>query len=279
MDNQKITQPHGMKNQHMKTIEASPKPILRRLLPPLTIMLILLMAGTWALLWQQHSQRLSADAVTHISAINDLLRISLNHQVVGLTTTLQTITADPTVRKNLREGDSKRLLATWQPVFETMHRENNLTHFYFLDKKRVCLLRVHKPEKRGDIINRFTAIEAERTGKTASGIELGPLGTFTLRVVKPVFEGGKLVGYVELGKEIEDVLQILHTRLGIQLAAIINKEHLTRQTWEDGMRLLGREADWNRMSHSVVIYASEDRLPDSFASWIESIDKKMFMKK
>ena len=103
-------------------------------------------------------------------------------------------------------------------LFESLHREHALTHLYFFDKNRVCLLRVHKPEKHGDLINRFTAIEAERTGKTASGIELGPLGTFTLRVVQPVFEGQTLLGYVELGKEIEDVLQALHTGSGLHVA-------------------------------------------------------------
>jgi hypothetical protein len=33
-------------------------------------------------------------------------------------------------------------------------------------------------------------------------------------VVQPVFDRGVLVGYVELGKEIEDVLSGLHTRSG-----------------------------------------------------------------
>jgi len=138
------------------------------------------------------------------------------------------------VQKALREGDADRLLAAWRPVFETLHRENRLTHFYFFDANRVCLLRVHKPEKRGDLIDRFTAREAERTGKSASGPELGPLGTFTLRVVQPVFEGGKLAGYVELRKEIEDVLQTLHTQSGNQLAVVIRKEYLKRQDWENG---------------------------------------------
>jgi CheY-like chemotaxis protein len=45
------------------------------------------------------------------------------------------------------------------------------------------------------------ALKAERTGKTASGIELGPLGFLTLRVVQLIFEGGELAGYVGLGKD------------------------------------------------------------------------------
>lgn len=132
-------------------------------------------------------------------------------------------------------------------------------------RRRVCLLRVHKPEKSGDRIDRFTALEAERRGKTASGIELGPLGTFTLRVVSPVFEGRRLLGYVELGKEIEEVLQTLHTGTGDRLAVMIYKEYMDRKTFETGMRFLGREADWDRFPHSVMIYASEGCPPTAFA--------------
>ncbi|MDP2854480.1 MAG: response regulator [Smithellaceae bacterium] len=258
----------------IRRVNASPKPILRSLLPPLTAMVLLMIAGTGALLWQQQQQRIAGNTASIKAYEKDLFRASLNQQIIGLATALQPITADPTVQKALRKGDAESLLAVWQPVFKTLNIENNLTHFYFFDKNRVCLLRVHKPDKRGDLINRFTALEAERTGKTASGLELGPLGTFTLRVVKPVFADGALVGYVELGKEIEDILQTLHTRLGIQLAATISKEHLNRQTWEEGMRLLGREADWNRLPQSAVIYSSQGRLPDAFASWVESLDKK-----
>jgi PAS domain S-box-containing protein len=250
-----------------RKVDASPRPVLRRLLPPLAAMVVVLTASAGAILWQQHQRSLAGEIAAGTSDIFGDLRVALNQEASGLAMAAQPIAGDATVQKALREGDADRLQAAWRPVFETMHRENHLTHFYFFDKNRICLLRVHKPEKRGDVINRFTALEAQRTGKTASGIELGPLGTFTLRVVQPVFEGGALVGYVELGKEIEEVLDVLHTRFSVQLAVVIRKEHLKRQDWEDGMRLLGREADWDRITNSAVAYASQGRLPDAFALW------------
>ncbi|MEI8196219.1 MAG: PAS domain-containing protein, partial [Phycisphaerae bacterium] len=199
------------------------------------------------------------------------LRVDVDNQAAGLAATAQPIAADPKVQKALRAGDAARLLADWQPVFQTLHQNNHLTHFYFFDAQRVCLLRVHKPNQHGDRIERFTAREAERTGKSASGLELGPLGTFTLRVVQPIFEGGTLVGYVELGKEIEDVLEAQRDRTGLELAVVIHKEYLNQQEWENGMRLLGREAAWDHLSQNVVSYASQGRLPDVFASWVDPI--------
>ena len=39
----------------------------------------------------------------------------------------------------------------------------------------------------------------------ASGIELGPLGTMTLRVVIPWRVDGVLIGYIELGKDLDEI--------------------------------------------------------------------------
>jgi PAS domain S-box-containing protein len=248
---------------------AAPKPLLRRLLPPLAAMVILLLAAAGLLLRQQYQNQLAEEIAAGTSEASGNLHAALDRQAVGLAAALLPIASDVTVQKALREGDAARLLAGWQPAFETLRRENNITHFYFSDTNRICLLRLHNPEMHGDLISRFTATEAERTGRTVSGIELGKMGTFTLRVVRPVFEGTRLVGYVELGKEIEDALRILNTRPGVQLAAAIYKKNLNREAWENSMRLLGREADWNRLTHNVIIYATQGRLPDAFASMVD----------
>ncbi len=253
------------RSRRVSGIDASPKPVLQRLLAPLMLMIVVFFTGAGALLWHQQQRHLTDQTQAQSTAVAANLQTALKRQAEGLAAVLQPIVADPRVLRALSAGDITRLLADWQPVFNTMRRENELTHFYFFDNHRVCLLRVHKPVKHGDRIDRHTAREAERTGKTASGIELGPLGTFTLRVVKPVFNGAELLGYVELGKEIEDILESLHTNASNQLAVVIGKDHIDRQAYESGMRFLGRKAEWPRLPNSVIIYASHGRLPDAFA--------------
>jgi PAS domain-containing protein len=241
-----------------------PPPILRRLLPPLAAMVTLLMLGAGALLWQQHRQRLAAEITADVTEVTGDLRVALEQQTALLNAYAETVVASPTLGRALRERDVEALLAAWQPEFERLRRDGGVTHFYVLDAQRLCLLRLHRPEQRGDRIERFTALAAERTGCTASGIELGSLGTFTLRVVHPVFDGATLLGYVELGREIEDVLQTLHTRSGNHVAVTLSKAVLERSAWESGMRALGREPEWDRLPDSVVAYASQGRLPDAF---------------
>ncbi len=247
-----------------RRVKASPKPVMRRLLVPLATLVIVFTAIAGFLLWQQQRQRLADSFAADMADVSNDLQVALHQQSSGLEVATQAIATDPRAQKALREGNIENLLAVWSPIFETLRRDSGITHFYFLDKNRVCLLRVHRPENHGDRIDRFTALEAERTGKASSGVELGTLGTFPLRVVQPVFEAGTLVGYVELGKEIEDILRTLYLRSGKHLTVTIQKQLLNRQNWEESMRLLGREPEWDRLSQNVVLYTSFGKLPDAF---------------
>jgi len=252
-----------------RRIAASPAPVTRRLLPFMAAMAVVLVAGAMLLPWHLQ-QSLLAERGHAISAeIMSDFTDAKEQRLRSLAMAVQSIALDATVRDALATRDAERLQADWSGLYDTLRREQSVTHFYFFDADRVCLLRLHQPDRRGDQIDRFTAREAERTGTTAAGLELGPLGTFTLRVVQPVRAGGRLVGYVELGKEVEDVLQSRLTRAGVQVALAIGKTHLPRQTWEAGMHRLGREADWDRLPNSVLIYASQGRLPEAFAACVD----------
>ena len=165
------------------------------------------------------------------------------------------------LRAALRAQDREHLLAQCGPIFARLREEHSITHFYFHRPDRVNLLRMHKPDKSGDLINRFTAREAARTSRTATGVELGVLGTFTLRVVQPVFEGEELLGFLELGKEVEDILEDIHEEHEVDLALSIRKENLDRQMWEAGMKMLGRQSDWNRFPNVVLTYTSMPVFP------------------
>ncbi len=234
----------------------SPKPVLRRLLPGLTVILLLLIgAGYWGLMGVQENHLRHTSLLAKRQAADDLDQL-LAEQARGLEAVQVLMLLDAELVAALEARDRDRLLELSEPMFDELNASYEVTHFYFSDTNRVCLLRVHKPEKYGDRFDRFSAVEAERTGRTASGIELGPLGTFTLRVVRPVFDQRQLLGYLELGKEIEDVLDAIVKYEGVHTIVAIRKDALVRPQWEAGMAMLGREADWNRLPEHVVIHAS-----------------------
>jgi len=253
--------------------DANVKPVQRQLLVPLTIVLLLLIGGFGAtMLSLQHGKIDEGNQQILEDASQDFQEI-LAQQSHMLTAIEDVLLHNPILRDALKKNDHKVLLETYQKIFSQLKTDHNITHFYFHRPDRVNLLRVHKPEKHGDVINRFTTREAERTGQTASGIELGKFGTFTLRVVQPVFDNERLIGYLELGKEIEDILNTIAEKDHVELTALIYKTDLNRENWEAGRRMLSQEANWNQFSREVVIYSSLDRIPETTKHLTESEDQ------
>ena len=78
---------------------------------------------------------------------------------------------------------------------------------------------------------------------------MGKTGLLTLRVAQPVFDGNRLLGYVELGKEIESLLPRLRPadEHAYRFAVLLHKERIERANWENGMQMLGRQADWEAL--------------------------------
>ncbi|MCP5124064.1 MAG: PAS domain S-box protein [Gammaproteobacteria bacterium] len=243
-------------------MQADQHNLLRRVLNSLLLLIATTTLSVSGLMIQ-HNWRMEYEALhRQASEWANELRLDLDdvmtREVHGLQQTLQVISAQSALKQALAQEDAARLQADWMEVFGRLRAEHNVTHFYFISRDRTCLLRLHLPQLRGDRINRHTALEAERTGKTAWGVEIGRTGVLTLRVVKPVFEGDRLVGYVELGKEIEPLLATLRSpdKHASVYAILLHKEHIDQASWETGMRMMGRKADWGLLPHYVVEFMS-----------------------
>ena len=148
-------------------------------------------------------------------------------------------------------GDRDRLFDLAEPLFHRFKTVHRIDHLCFNDKERINLLRVHERERHGDLADHYTMLAAERTGEASSGAELGPLGTFTVRAAVPWYDGDTLIGYLELGEEIEEILRDVSEEHAAEVAVTIRKSALQREQWEAGMRLLGRDANWSRLADDV----------------------------
>jgi hypothetical protein len=113
--------------------------------------------------------------------------------------------------------------------------------------------------------------EAYQRGQTASGIELGPLGTFVLRVVSPWVINGKIQGYMELGREISPVAEHIKRSLNVELFLTINKGYLKRSDWEDGQAMLGLKGDWNQFPNYILVNETAKKLPDDVYGYIRGL--------
>ena len=226
----------------------------RALLIPLAIGLValLLVVGVAELLRDRSAieqQRTSA-----IDGVKSALKLAIERDSDKLRALLEVLARDRELRDAFTRRDRESLLKAAHPAFERLRAEHGITHYYFIAPDRRMFLRVQAPERHGDEITRHTLKAAERTGQPSSGLELGPMGVFTLRVVHPwTGEDGRTIGYIELGIEIDRTLEQLQALTGIGLYSLIEKKHVVRERWEAGMRMVGRSGEWDRLPEHVLV--------------------------
>ena len=168
------------------------------------------------------------------------------------------------------ERDLPTLMGLAQRVGQRLKREFGIGQACsFIAPNRTIFLRVHQPERRGDLIDRSTLLTAEQTGEDSWGIELGPLGTFTLRYVRPWKQGGKTVGYLELGIEVEHLVDQLARQMNLELLTVIWKKHTTREKFEAGRQTFGFAGEWDAYPDFVVAHQSLRSYPREVPYWLE----------
>ncbi|PLX97482.1 MAG: hypothetical protein C0622_12985 [Desulfuromonas sp.] len=250
-----------------ENLAVNQKLVQKRLLLPIGIIFVGLFIAFSVYFFNLQKQELRRDCNGILINSQAEFAHILQQQTSSLRAILEALQRDDFLVAGLRAADRDLLFGKYADLFISLRNEHNVTHFYFHTSDRVNLLRVHMPDRYGDQIDRFTAREAERTGLTASGIELGPLGTFTLRVVMPIRDQQGLVGYLELGKEIDDALSQLHSEHGMDYFVGIDKSYLNPAEWETGMRMLGEDADWDLYEDFVTVHRSSTALPVVGGLW------------
>ena len=123
---------------------------------------------------------------------------------------------------------------------------------------------MHAPLRFGDKIKRDTLLQAIESKAVSTGVEFGTFGQFVLRVVIPWVVEGQVVGYFELGEEIDHILNHL-ARSHIQdLVLTINKQFILDHQLDEteAFKRLSNSADQG--DSRFIINQTIDAIPASF---------------
>ncbi len=169
-----------------------------------------------------------------------------------LASVLETVVWNKDIKDIYLEGDRESLYSYTYPLFKELKEGYGITHWYFISLDGTAFLRVHNKDIYGDEITRFTFNQAKAKKEFVSGIELGKTA-YALRAIVPYYNEGELIGYVELGEEIDHFLEILERKNGAEMILVGDKRYLDEKKWGDAVDIAGVKNTWdNDRSHVII---------------------------
>ena len=244
------------------------KQIKLRILTPLGMGMLVLALITVFSFHRYNQIHLEEGIQAQASRVEEMFKVELTEDAKLMSGLLDFIQNDSCLQQAFTASNRSKLLQCATPIFQHVRKKYRVTHFYFHTLERTNFLRVHNPPRHSDFISRFTMADAATTKEIAHGIELGPFGHFTLRVVHPWYINGNLAGYIELGEEIDHITPEIKELIGGNLILLIKKEYLQRDKWEEGLKIMGRKGDWEQLADFVMIDHTINQWTPEFNSFI-----------
>lgn len=119
---------------------------------------------------------------------------------------VDTLAFDKRIKVALKSGSNAAIMNEFTDQFLILKEKNLITHWYFYNAKKKVLARLHNQTAYGEISIREGLELAIRTGRTQVEFSYGFAKILTLRVFKPIYEGTRLLGAIELGIDMSNLL-------------------------------------------------------------------------
>jgi PAS domain S-box-containing protein len=251
-------------------IDRAKRPVLGRLLIPLIILIIALITVSQIYIWQLYQNNLQKAVLQSSDDIQQDITKTIQQKTSSLLTISKLINHSSDLKNRLINNDKNLLFSEYSILFEELEKEIGLTHFNLIDSNFITILRLHSPNSFGDTITRETLRLAKSTKTTATGIETGTIGALTLRVVTPVIENDKVLGYVEVGIELTRILNLIYERRNVELSLLLFKNQFDIQFLENRLNLLYDNVNLNKFERAVLIYSTTQIESMEFEEFVNS---------
>jgi len=242
----------------------------RILIPLAVVFVFLLMAFAYVIYLQKHTHA-KLEYENSLRAMGPAMEIIQEEHADRLATALAVLRQDEQLLAGLRRRDRELLLRSAVPVYNQLKARYGISHWCFLDADRVTILSVDDPAHSGQVSQHRTLERARDTGKLAFGVELARSGALTLRVVMPWWDNGELIGYTELGEDLNSVATDLGRLFGVQGHLLLYKRYLRREDWEARTPRNEQSDAWDRFPSVVVASQAKTALPAALTPHISRV--------
>ncbi len=238
-----------------------PRRVKARFIAPLALVLIFIMGVFAVAILRVEADIRDQDIAERTAAVGKLFVQKLDKDTNLMMATMRTMMTNQSIEQAFLNLDRKALSRQLGPLFASLRDQHRITHLYLTGPDLINLYRFHSPNEFGDKIDRLTTVKARDMQVAVHGLELGALGTLTLRLVMPWQRDGHVVGYLEIGEEIEHLISEIRESLSVDMLVLVDKHMVSQQQWQNGQALMKREGNWDRLKSHVALAQTIDQLP------------------
>ncbi len=226
-----------------------------KLVLPLVLGLGLIAVATAVLMRFVHERAVDQAALRELEHAAEALTSQEESEKDRLAALAEAISGDESLAELLARREKAGLLAEAGPMFQQLRDAHGVTHWYFhdADPSRGVLLRVHRPTLSDDVVRRPSFLRAVESGQMVSGREFGRTA-FAVRVVRPWHDGGRIIGYLELGTDIHTFLGRLKRVTGNDYGMLLDKRQLEPASWAS---VTGHPERWDQRPELVAITSTD----------------------
>ncbi len=221
--------------------------VLKLILPFVVGLLIVAIISIGGMYYLQ-KQFINKQALNTFHQVSSVLSNAIEKDTKLFEELITLIKKDPSTLMNYQNRDRDKLFLYLSKTYNSLNENYNISHFYIHDVNKSNFVRIHNRNAHSDIIKRNTLDKAAENNVLSSGIEFGIYHNFTLRVVSPWSENGNLIGFIEIGKDLENFTRQLSSALNADIIFTVNKnivsekdmkiwkEKLLKNNYHDSLR-------------------------------------------
>ncbi|MBN1554752.1 MAG: PAS domain S-box protein [Phycisphaerae bacterium] len=241
------------------------KGLRTRVLFPFVLVIFVLVGCCGYFLFSAKRNELWDESRESLSRTPRVFRMELSSAAEMMNTALEITARDRELRGVFLSRETLRMENIIRPLFQELRRHHQIVRMalYAPDGSRV----ISAPRRNANDawVRKRAILNGSEGVSFAQTVELEPSGDLTLRVLRPWWYDGKLIGYLELSKSLDQTPKNLSQKLGLEFLVLVRKELLDHKIWMQRQRRLGQSDDWNLLPDTVVENKTFATLPAPLA--------------
>lgn len=244
--------------------EADSIRIKARILVPLSIALTALVVLIVAGFYYEKNREVTAEFEVTLQSIQSSFDTVLGARFARLLAALDTATGRLVETKSAQDRDNMRVVL--QSMAESLRpsMDSIFVTVYGMDYKSI--LRMPDQNSATSVDDSSLLPLLAKTTSKASGLILTPDGEMSLRVATGIHKGNVAVGFLQIGQDINSLLQELSKVYGLHFFVAVKKSDIEQTNWQDRQKRLGRDYSWPEEGESLFIAGTLKNVPTALVN-------------